>query len=239
MRLALALGVAFAAMTAVAFAQSDRIFIRHHGGAHETIDANDDGFVSRAEASASADRVFAEMDSNDDGRLTDADHPPMEEFNIRVPEPGTAGDCTTTIDPPSAREGEDRRVTVICNGDGEGERRVVRRHGEAGETAEERTVTVIHGGHGGEWTSEDGAVAPIPPVPPVPPHPPMFIMMYGNSEADLNGDGAMSQDEFRAQHVRYFDAADANRDGRVRLQRPPAPPEPPAPPAPPEPPRRR
>ncbi len=241
MRLALALGVAFTAMTAAAFAQqSDRIFIRHHGGPHAEIDANNDGWVSRAEASAGADRVFADLDSNDDGRLTETDHPQIEEFNIRVPEPGEPAEdgenCTRTVDPPNAREGEERRVTVICNSESSG-RRVLRHHGDAGEH-HERTVTIVRSGHG-EGHAEADAAAPVPPVPPLPPHPPMFIMMYGNSEADLNGDGAMSQDEFRAQHLRYFDAADANGDGRVRFERPPAPPEPPSAPTPPEPPRRR
>ncbi len=79
MRVALALGVAFTAMTAVAFAQSERVVIRHHGGPpHVEMDANDDGWISRDEASAGATRVFADLDRNDDGRLTDADQPDLE-----------------------------------------------------------------------------------------------------------------------------------------------------------------
>ncbi len=78
----------------------------------------------------------------------------------------------------------------------------------------------------------------------MPPHPPMFMMAFANSEeSDLNGDGALSLDEFRAQHLRFFDASDANRDGRVRFSGPswdaPAPPAPPQAPEPPQPPRRR
>ena len=66
-----------------------------------------------------------------------------------------------------------------------------------------------------------------------------FMMLIANSEeADRNGDGALSREEFVAQHLRFFDASDANGDGRVRFE-PPVPPTPPAPPAPPEPPRRR
>jgi hypothetical protein len=67
----------------------------------------------------------------------------------------------------------------------------------------------------------------------------MFAFMMGeDSEADLNGDGVMSQDEFRNQHLRMFDAHDVNGDGRVRAHRLPEPPEPPVPPTPPSPPRR-
>ncbi|MBK8542916.1 MAG: EF-hand domain-containing protein [Caulobacteraceae bacterium] len=67
-----------------------------------------------------------------------------------------------------------------------------------------------------------------------------FMMLIANSEeADRDGDGALSREEFVAQHLRFFDASDANGDGRVRFEEPPRPPEPPAPPAPPEPLRRR
>ncbi|MBY0563035.1 MAG: hypothetical protein K2P58_02515 [Hyphomonadaceae bacterium] len=89
-----------------------------------------------------------------------------------------------------------------------------------------RQVIVINGG--------DGAAAPVAPIPPVPavPHPPMFMMLFASTEeADRNGDGALSREEFRAQHLRFFDASDANGDGRVQMGLPPAPPAAPAPPA--------
>jgi Ca2+-binding EF-hand superfamily protein len=35
------------------------------------------------------------------------------------------------------------------------------------------------------------------------------------AEADLNGDGALSAEEFVAQALRYFDAADVDGDGRI------------------------
>ncbi|MBN8608751.1 MAG: hypothetical protein J0L81_17675 [Caulobacterales bacterium] len=67
----------------------------------------------------------------------------------------------------------------------------------------------------------------------------MFMMLIANSdEADTNGDGGLSREEFRAQQLRFFDASDANGDRRIRFEAPPVAPEPPAPPAPPEPPRR-
>ena len=72
-----------------------------------------------------------------------------------------------------------------------------------------------------------------------PHHPPMFMMIYANSgEADRNGDGALSKDEFVTQQLRFFDASDANGDGKIKFDPPrmEAPPEPPAPPAPPVPP---
>jgi len=59
-------------------------------------------------------------------------------------------------------------------------------------------------------------------------------------ESDLNNDGALSKEEFVAQQLRFFDAADANRDGKIKFEppMPPAPPEAPTPPTPPQPPRR-
>lgn len=73
-----------------------------------------------------------------------------------------------------------------------------------------------------------------PPRPPRPPHPPMgLFVMASIEEADANGDGKISKDEFRALQLRFFDAADVNGDGKLKL--PPRPPEPPEPPAPPPP----
>jgi hypothetical protein len=68
---------------------------------------------------------------------------------------------------------------------------------------------------------------------------PAVFMIDGIEEYDRNGDQALSREEFRAQHMAFFDASDGNRDGRVRAIEPPEPPTPPTPPEPPEPPRRR
>jgi hypothetical protein len=64
----------------------------------------------------------------------------------------------------------------------------------------------------------------------MPPAPPMMFMHPG--EADRNGDGALSRDEFVAQQLRYFDANDADGDGRIRVETPPRTPAAPAPPRP-------
>ncbi|MGE0740507.1 MAG: hypothetical protein AB7O98_04130 [Hyphomonadaceae bacterium] len=278
MRLALALGAAFAALTvAAATAQTTRVIVRHGGGEHPalSIDANEDGWVSRDEASAAADRMFDHMDRNDDGRLTSEDRAAMfEDVHIRVDGPEV-----------EVLEGEDgeRRVRVIrrevereveeamreaerATRDAEREVREAQRDARRAERDARRAareardedgherhverVIIIRGGEG-EWEDMEGMVHPVPPTPPVapvapvPPHPPMFMMLIANSEeADLNGDGALSREEFRAQHLRFFDASDANGDGRVRFEEPPLPPEPPAPPeapeapTPPAPPRR-
>lgn len=97
-------------------------------------------------------------------------------------------------------------------------------------------------------SGDDGPRLPAPPRPPEPPHPPAppaFLMIFANAqEADLNKDGALSKDEFVGQQLRFFDAADADRDGRIRFEAPPKfemddimeAPEPPEPPKPPEPP---
>ena len=232
MRLILALGAAVAATTVLAYAQEQRIERTHvvvrHDGAHEAMDADGDGWVTRAESSAGAERMFAAFDRNNDGRLTEADRPPMQEFEVRLDGPHEAPDlpdantdnCTRT----ESGDGDDRRVTIIC--------RTEREVGEHG-------AVIIHR-HDGD--DHDMAAPPHPPHAPhapMPPHPPMFMFMLDDdSEADLNSDGAISLDEFRAQHLRLFDAHDANGDGRVRAHRPPEPPEAPLPPTPPSPPRR-
>jgi hypothetical protein len=228
MRLILALGAAIAATTVMAYAQTEEreerthVFV-HHAGGHESFDANDDGWVSRAESSAAAERMFARLDSNDDGRLTEADRPHHEAFEVHVGGPaGNEDNCERT----ESGEGNDRRVTVICrderrSGD-ERAPRIVRRT-ESGDV-------IIH--RRGDGEGHGTLVAPVPPVPPMPP---MIWIMDEDSEADLNNDDAISLEEFRTQHLRMFDARDANGDGRVRAHRPPEPPTPPTPPTPPSP----
>jgi len=126
MRLALALGAALVALTATAAAQPEpgaRVFIRHHGGS-EGRDANNDGWVSRDEAQASADRLFDELDRNDDGRLNDDDHQGdgdhVMHFRLHPGAPGSAAplamhgnNCERTEE----GSGDDQRITIICRGD--------------------------------------------------------------------------------------------------------------------------
>ena len=238
MRLPLALGVAFAAFSMAAYAQPRQedhtVVVRHGGHGDFNPDTNNDGWISRQEASDAADRAFDQMDSNHDGRLTSDDHV-MHMANMDV-------DVEVT-------EGGGQRVRVIQRDRDDDDQEAP--HAEREEHSEgervERTVTVVRVEGGAEWQERDGDAAPVPPVPPVPgvapmppvpPHPPMFMMMFANSEeADLNGDGALSREEFRAQHLRFFDAGDGNNDGRIRYTPPPEPPAPPAPPEPPRPPR--
>lgn len=299
MRFALSLGVAFAALTLAASAHTDnqRTVIRHHGGGMGdlNIDADNDGWVTRAEASAAADRAFDHMDGNDDGRLDSADRRALHTFDVHIEGPEV-----------EVLEGgdDDRRVRIFRHGDDdiidrevsraareaeraaeeaertaeraereaeraaelaerhaerferEAERAAERaereaeraeRHAERAERHIERHIVIVRG-DGDERVERHRdlivpvpSVAPVPPVPAVPPHPPMFMMLIANSEeADLNGDGALSREEFRNQHMRFFDASDANGDGRVRFERPtpPVPPVAPAAPTPPQPPRR-
>ncbi len=63
MKLALALGAAFAAITVVANAEPERQVFVHLEVLAGGQDADEDGWVSRAEASTAADRMFAEMDA--------------------------------------------------------------------------------------------------------------------------------------------------------------------------------
>ncbi|HYD89314.1 MAG TPA: hypothetical protein VEA80_17680 [Vitreimonas sp.] len=304
MKFALTLGVALAAVTLAASAHTShsRTVIRH-GGVDINFDADSDGWLTRAEASAAADRVFEQLDSDDDGRLTSADRRAFEDIHVRVDMP----DIDVDVDVPDVdfdfdgpgvhrfefedehgnrrvivRRGEDlteeereeieREIERAMEGAEEAMERAeeaaerASRHAErqarqaerAAREAERRAHRAAHEAE--RYSSREVVIiradgddhhalaplAPTPPTPPaaavapLPPRPPMFMMLMANSEeADLNGDDALSREEFRAQHLRFFDASDANGDGRIRFERPPAPPRAPAPPAPPEPPRRR
>ncbi len=183
------------------------------------IDANSDKFITRAEAQAEAERVFADMDDNHDGKLNAADHGRggrhvMHRVEIRRDGSHSVEEDVVIEhgDAPRAPGTDDRQVIV---------RREVRKNGD----------------------DDDGDHV----RPPHSPRPPMFMMIFANSEeADHNGDNALSKEEFVSQQLRFFDAADANGDGKIRFDpppmmeppEPPQSPEPPAPPAPPQPPRR-
>lgn len=166
----------------------------HVGIDFGAIDANKDGFVSRDEMRVEAERQFAALDTESDGKVV-------------VPTRGPRMESRT----------ETRTVIVTRGPDG-------------------ATTRV-------ERDDDDDRAMPRPPRPPRPPGPPIMMMLFAHSgEADLNGDGALSKDEFVNQQLRFFDAADANRDGKVKFDPPPVTmidiPEPPEAPMPPAPPRR-
>ncbi len=290
MRLSLALGVAAAAWAVAAYANPHtRIFVGHNGAA-ERVDTDGDGWVTRAEAAAAADRLFASLDANEDGRLTFADR--ESEFDVHIehgdvhlhrllgedgPDVEDLPDGCDVVEQgpngaPRAGVRVGRRVMIVChdNNGGRSERemtilrggehispeeqariereieRVEREAEQASREAErlaedaermaeniERRVhreVVVINGDDGDWHA---AVPPLPPLPPM--GAPMLMLPTHNGEADTNNDGALSREEFRAQQLRFFDAGDANGDGRVRLEMA----DPPEPPTPPDPPRRR
>jgi len=128
MKLPIALGIAAAALTvAAASAQSISRHVVIHGDSDSVsrIDANEDGWVTRAEASSAYERIFGELDTNNDGRLDNADR-----RNIRV-----------HVDAPNVgvfRSGPgDEEVRVITGDlDPETEARIEREIEEAMERAE-------------------------------------------------------------------------------------------------------
>jgi hypothetical protein len=269
MKLGLAIGGVVVATTMVAYAADvGQRFQFHRGGDRVNADTNNDGWLSRDESAADADRLFADLDRNNDGSITDVDeemlrqeietevneamrnvHIELEgldeeieaelegldeeiEAQIEADFDGIDQNCQTTTE----TVGSTTRTTIVCDSNDDDIRERARDHADrARDRAErirerhvDRHVRVIRNG------DHMVVVPPVPPIPPVPPVPPIpRINMFSDSEADLNGDGAISREEFRAQQLRYFDAQDANRDGRVRFQLPPEPPEAPEPPAPP------
>ncbi len=137
------------------------------------------------------------------GALNDTDWPAPEDLDIHIDgddAPHGEGERTVIIrrDHDAAEHETDRRV----------ERRIERRVVEGGDGD---TVIIRRNREGFRTRRPD----------PAPPHPPVFMAMSaGAQEFDRNGDGALSQEEFRAQQLRYFDASDGNGDGRVRARRP-------------------
>ncbi len=228
-RFLLALGCAAAFTTAAAAGEHSRVVI-----GHSFADTDGDGWMTRAEAAAAADRAFDNLDTDGDGRLTQADFDArFAALDREVEEALARADVEIERAHAQAREArtharEARRQARAAAEDARNiERRVERTESRDGRVVE-RHVLVLRGG--------EAAEAAIPPRPPRPPRPPQLSgagMFAHFEEADLNGDGALSREEFRAQQLRRFDADDANGDGRIRAPRPPAPPEAPAAPRPP------
>lgn len=201
---------------------------RHRMG---DIDANKDGFLTRDEVRAQTERMFDHMDTNDDGKIDSNDRGRFERRIVEKHVDRKDGkakwkgkdDVEKEIDELIIEHGGtpgdgERRVIVIEREErgGEGDRHViVRRHGPGGEDGPGR-------GHGPRVHVMGGGMP--------------FMMMMHSDEADTNRDGALSKQEMVTQHLRFFDAADANGDGKVKFD-PPTPPTAPTPPAPPAPPR--
>lgn len=149
------------------------------------IDANGDGFVSRAEAEAGASQQFDKLDSDKNGKLDDADRAALREKH-------------------SERHKERR----------EARKERMEAHREAGPGAPPSEG--MRAGPGGHRFHHRGGG-------------PMGMMLMAHpGEADRNGDGALSKQEFVTQGLRFFDAMDANGDGKVEAHHkdpnPPAPP---------------
>ncbi len=224
-------GAAFAAIAVGAYAHAEeRREVRRER--HEIrieqmsrIDANTDGFVTRAEAQAEAERAFGELDSDDNGKLDSADR---GHGGRHVMVHRRSGGEHKGGRHHGRGRGGDHDVDVTVRTEEGGERTVIER----------REVRIAPKAGAGPTAP---SAAPQPPVPPRPPRAPMTMMLFMNAEeSDLNNDGALSKEEFVAQQLRFFDAADANRDGKIKFEppMPPAPPEAPTPPTPPQPPRR-
>ncbi|KAF0176511.1 MAG: hypothetical protein IV086_14735 [Hyphomonadaceae bacterium] len=220
-RVLLLAGAAFAAVAVGALAHADdrqerrEVRIERHMERIGRIDANTDGFVTRAEAQAEAERMFGELDGDNNGKLDAADRVGGPHVMIHRMGAGPDGGRQHGHGHGhGARRGADDDVDVT-----------VRTTENGGQTVIERREVRID-----RAAPKDGAA----PMPFRPPHPPMAMMLFMHSdEADRNGDGALSKDEFVAQQLRYFDAADVNSDGKIKFEAPPMPPMPPAPPQPP------
>lgn len=197
----LALGAAGVAAIADTPPSAPRAERHHRFG---DIDANRDGFVTRAEVQAQTERVFDEMDTNDDAKIDGADR---GRFERRIVE---------------------KRVVRTDEGKGKGiqeeiEEEVRIEHGGGPGDGERRVIVRKHDGKEGRHHGRGGhhMRGGMP-----------FMMLMHSDEADTNGDGALSRQEMVTQHLRFFDAGDANGDGKIKFD-PPAPAVAPTPPPPP------
>ena len=148
--------------------------------------AKDDVTVTRAEAQAQATQMFAKLDANKDGKIDAADR--AAQHAERQAKRFTAIDADGNGSISKAewdKHGADRAAKRAERGD---------KRADAGARGEgKRDGMRGPGKRGGHHGMRGG--------------------MMG--KADTNGDKAISQAEFQAAALARFDAADANKDGRV------------------------
>lgn len=176
-KLTLALSVASLAVSGAAFAQAPG---GPQGYRHQQ------GPITREEAAAHADQIFAKLDVNGDGKLDQADR--AAHRDQRFDKLDTDGNGTISRKEFDAAAGKLR------------ERVAERVKGKEGRSFGDRKFgadrTWIGRGHGRRGHSGAGLA--------------MMAKM-----ADTNGDGAISKDEFKAAALAMFDRADANGNGTV------------------------
>jgi Ca2+-binding EF-hand superfamily protein len=188
----LAIGLSLAALAVGGTAVwADQHMDGHHMGDHSGMmgDTNGDGTITRAEAQARAQQMFAMMDANKDGKLDQADRDArMNAMFDRLD---------------TDKNGQISRAEFAAAHSGPGGMHEGMDHGAMGGSGmmdgpgHEGMMEHGRGHHGGSMGA--GMMGPG-----------MMMAM-----ADANKDGAVTQAEFMAAAMQRFDRADANKDGKV------------------------
>ena len=181
-RLTIALGVASLAVAGTAFAQTDPAPAdAGHRGHHPAAP------LTRAEAQARADKLFAKLDVNHDGKIDAADR------QLRQDQRRDARFARLDTD----GNGAISKAEFAAAGDKMRERFAERAKAQDGQDGHRFGGRKV-GGERVAWGGGRG-----------------HGLAMGGKKADTNHDGAITRDEFDIAALAMFDRADANHDGTV------------------------
>lgn len=158
-------------------------------------DADGNGVLTRAEAQASAEQMFARMDANKDGKVDAADRAArrteMQAKRFAALDANKDGSI-------SKAEWDQHSADRAAKRAERGEKRAAAGEARGGKRGD--GMRGHHGKRGGHHGGRHGA------------------MGGGWMKADTNGDKAITQAEFTASALARFDRMDANKDGQVTAE---------------------
>jgi len=185
-KLTLALSVASLAIAGPAFAQ---VSTASDGGAGDHPHAHQHAPITRADAEARADKLFARLDANGDGKIDQADR---------------------------AARRDQRRDKQFARLDADHNGAISREEfAAAGDKARERFANRAQGADGKDGHRFGGHRMAMGGRHGMHGRNGMGGLAMAGKKADTNQDGAISKSEFETAALERFDRADANHDGTV------------------------